>query len=194
MFTGLVEEIGTVEAVAEREGARILTIAGERVMDDLGIDASVSVDGCCLTVVERTETTFTAVAVEETLMKTIVGVYTPGRRVNLERAMRLGDRLGGHLVLGHVDAVGEVVGVEERDSSWLFTVSYPERFERLVIPVGSIAINGVSLTVAAVEGARATVSIIPHTHTVTTFNALGAGDPVNIEFDMVGKYVLGWRG
>lgn len=193
MFTGLVEEVGTVERIEQRDGARVLTVRGERIMDDLTIDASVSVDGCCLTVVERTENTFTAVAVEETLLKTIVGSYSEGRRVNLERAMRLGDRLGGHLVLGHVDAVGEVAGVEERGNSWIFIVAYPERFERLVIPVGSIAVNGVSLTVASVEGARATVSIIPHTHAVTTFNALRTGDPVNIEFDMIGKYVLGWR-
>lgn len=194
MFTGLVEEVGVIQSIVERDGARVLTVRGEKVMDDLVIDASVAVDGCCLTVVERTANTFTAVAVEETLHKTILGSYSEGRRVNLERAMKLGDRLGGHLVLGHVDTVGEVVNVEDRDSSWIFTINYPDQFERLVIPVGSIAINGVSLTVASVEGTRATVSIIPHTHAVTTFNTLKTGDPVNLEFDMIGKYVLGWRG
>lgn len=189
MFTGLIEEMGTVAAVEPDGGARRITIAAATVMEGLGIDDSVAVDGCCLTVVERTQASFTAVAVEETLSKTTLGEFTVGRRVNLERALRVGDRLGGHYVLGHVDCVGQVVEAAERESSWIYWISYPVEQGRLVIPVGSIAINGVSLTAADVRNDRCMVSIIPHTHTVTTFGTLAEGDRVNVEFDMVGKYV-----
>jgi riboflavin synthase len=189
MFTGLIEEMGTVAVVEPDGDARRVTISAATVTEDLEIDDSVAVDGCCLTVVERTATSFTAVAVEETLAKTTLGGFAPGRRVNLERALRVGDRLGGHYVLGHVDCVGEVVEASERESSWIYWIRYPEEHGRLVIPVGSIAINGVSLTAADVAADRCMVSIIPHTHAVTTFGTLAAGDAVNVEFDMVGKYV-----
>ena len=189
MFTGLIEEMGVIAAVEPDGAARRLTIEASTVMEGLQIDDSVAVDGCCLTVVERTDRTFTAVAVEETLAKTTLGAFTPGRRVNLERALRVGDRLGGHYVLGHVDCVGEVVEAFERESSWIYWIGYPAEHGRLVIPVGSIAINGVSLTAADVRDDACMVSIIPHTHAVTTFATLAAGDRVNFEFDMVGKYV-----
>ena len=189
MFTGLIEEMGSVAAVVPDGAARRLTIRASKVMDGLAIDDSVAVDGCCLTVVERTDDTFTAVAVEETLMKTTLGSFAEGRSVNLERALRVGDRLGGHYVLGHVDCVGEIIEASERESSWIYWIRYPEEHGRLVIPVGSIAINGVSLTAADVRDDACMVSIIPHTHAVTTFGTLAAGDAVNVEFDMVGKYV-----
>ncbi|MBC8145191.1 MAG: riboflavin synthase [bacterium] len=189
MFTGLIEEMGTVAAFDADGGARRLTIRAATVTEGLSVDDSVAVDGCCLTVVERTAESFTAVAVEETLSKTILGDYRIGHRVNLERALRVGDRLGGHYVLGHVDCVGTIVEANERDSSWTYWIQYPVEHGKLVIPVGSIAINGVSLTAADVRDDACMVSIIPHTHSVTTFGALKKGDTVNVEFDMIGKYV-----
>lgn len=189
MFTGLIEEVGTVDAIVDGHGARRLRIAASVVMDGLAIDDSVAVDGCCLTVVERDERSFTAVAVEETLLKTTLGRLSDGSRVNLERALRVGDRLGGHYVLGHVDCVGTVLEADERESSRIYWIGYPAEHGRLVIPVGSIAIDGVSLTAADVRDDACMVSIIPHTLAVTTFGELRAGDTVNVEFDMVGKYI-----
>jgi riboflavin synthase len=189
MFTGLVEEIGTIATIDVEGDARRITIACATVMEGLAIDDSVAVDGCCLTVVARTDTTFTAVAVEETLAKTTLGSFTVGRNVNLERALRVGDRLGGHYVLGHIDCVGVVREAFERDSSWIYWIGYPIEHGGLVIPVGSIAVNGVSLTAADVRDDACMVSIIPHTHDVTTFGTLEEGDKVNIEFDMIGKYI-----
>ena len=189
MFTGLVEEVGEIVEAIDDKGARRITVRGTVVTDGLKIDDSVALDGCCQTVVARQGDTFTVVAVEETLKKTTLGEFTPGRPVNLERALRVGDRLGGHFVQGHVDCVGTVSATETRESSWLYWISYPEEFARLVIPVGSITINGVSLTAAEVDGNRCMVSIIPHTYEVTTFNRLHQGDLVNVEFDMIGKYI-----
>ena len=189
MFTGLIEEVGTVVNVEHIPGARRLTVSAEVVMQGLAIDDSVAVDGCCLTVVELTAESFTAVAVEETLAKTTLGGFSEGRRVNLERALRVGDRLGGHYVQGHVDCVGEVLEATRLESSHLFWIGYPREHGRLVIPVGSIAVNGVSLTAADVREDACMVSIIPHTTAVTTFGTLATGDRVNVEFDMIGKYV-----
>jgi len=189
MFTGLVEEVGVIAAARDVAGARHITVRAVKVLDGLGVDDSVALDGCCQTVVAVDENTFTVVAVEETLKKTTLGGFDAGRRVNLERALRVGDRLGGHFVQGHVDCVGTVEESSERGSSWIYWIGYPEEFARLVIPVGSIAINGVSLTAAGVRGNRCMVSIIPHTHEVTTFRHLETGDRVNVEFDMIGKYI-----
>lgn len=192
MFTGLVEEIGTIERVEDRGGAIDITVRGALVTNDLKIDDSIALDGCCQTVVSRTGDTFTVTAVEETLRKTTLGNFREGRRVNLERAVRIGDRLGGHFVQGHVDCVGEVIEYRELAGSWLYRISYPQEFARLVIPVGSIAINGVSLTAADVRDNTCMVSIIPHTHAMTTFGELDTGHSVNVEFDMIGKYVRGF--
>lgn len=189
MFTGLIEEIGTIMEARDDGGARRITVRGSAVLDGLKIDDSVALDGCCQTVVATDGDTFTVVAVEETLKKTTLGSFTAGRPVNLERALRIGDRLGGHFVQGHVDCVGAVAETSTLESSWIYWISYPEEFAKLVIPVGSIAINGVSLTAAQVQGNRCMVSIIPHTHEVTTFNMLKDGDSVNVEFDMIGKYI-----
>jgi riboflavin synthase len=194
MFTGLIEEVGTVAAVVPQGAARRITIRASTVTEGLDVDDSVAVDGCCLTVVEHTADTFTAIAVEETLAKTTLGTFAEGRPVNLERALRVGDRLGGHYVLGHVDCVGTIVEAFERESSWIYWIAYPAEHGRLVIPVGSIAINGVSLTAADVRDDACMVSIIPHTHAVTTFGTLVTGDRVNVEFDMVGKYVRNFVG
>lgn len=192
MFTGLIEEIGTIEAVDGRAGAIDITVRGSRVMDDLKVDDSIALDGCCQTVVRLNDSSFTVTAVEETLRKTTLGEFFSGRSVNLERAVRIGDRLGGHFVQGHVDCVGKVIEREQLDGSWLYRISYPQEFSSLVISVGSIAINGVSLTAAQVRDNTCTVSIIPHTHAMTTFGQLTVGTDVNVEFDMIGKYVRGF--
>jgi len=191
MFTGLIEETGTITGVDVNGGGLDITVRAHTTLDDLKIDDSIALDGCCQTVVRRTETEFTVTAVEETLRKTTLGEFVAGRVVNLERAIRVGDRLGGHFVQGHVDCVGEVRERTQLETSRLYRIAFPERFARLVIPVGSLAINGVSLTAAEVDGASCTVSIIPHTMTMTTFGTLEAGDRVNLEFDMLGKYVAG---
>ncbi len=192
MFTGLIEEIGVIAAVETDGGARRITVAAPTVCGDLSIDDSVAVDGCCQTVVRVDCAHFDVVAVEETLKKTTLGEFEVGRRVNLERALRVGDRLGGHFVQGHIDCVGIVREASRRESSWIYWIEYPDEFARLVIPVGSVAINGVSLTAAEVIANRCMVSIIPHTHEVTTFDTLAAGDGVNVEFDMIGKYIRGF--
>lgn len=194
MFTGLIEEIGTIAEAIDDGGARRLTVRARTVMEGLAIDDSVAIDGCCQTVVALGEGWFTVVAVEETLKKTTLGSFTTGRQVNLERALRVGDRLGGHFVQGHVDCVGEISEASVLESSWIYWITYPDPFARLVIPVGSIAINGVSLTAAEVKDNRCMVSIIPHTHEVTTFNRLQMGEKVNVEFDMVGKYIRNFVG
>lgn len=189
MFTGLIEEVGTILEARPDGGAVRLTVGASTVREGLAIDDSVAVDGCCQTVVALDDGSFTMVAVEETLRKTTLGDFSAGRSVNLERALRVGDRLGGHFVQGHVDCVGEVLTAETLESSWIYWITYPEELASLVIPVGSIAINGVSLTAASVDANRCMVSIIPHTHDVTTFRDLAAGDRVNVEFDMIGKYI-----
>ncbi len=173
MFTGLVEETGVVRSVRPFGKGRRLTIEAARIIDDLKIDDSVAVNGCCQTVVARTATTFDVEAIEETLAKTTLGSFSVGRRVNLERAMQLGGRLGGHLV-------------EASHNIW---VEFPDQFSRYVIPVGSVCIEGISLTVARRDNNRLMVSIIPHTWKETTIGELRTGGEVNLEFDLIGKYV-----
>ncbi len=189
MFTGLVEEVGEIVEVSTSANGTDLVIQGERVLGDLAIDHSIAVNGCCQTVVGIEGERFRVTAIPETLRKTTLGSFTTGERVNLERAVRVGDRLGGHLVQGHVDAVGEVTEILEQEGERLISISYPDEYVPLVIPIGSIVIDGVSLTVARKEDATLTVAIIPHTWSVTTFNRLKVGDLVNLEFDMIGKYI-----
>ena len=189
MFTGLVEDVGEVVRVNENGAGLDITIWSLTVLDDLKVDHSNALDGCCQTVIGRTEETFTVTAVEETLKKTTLGSFRAERRVNVERALRVGDRLGGHFLLGHIDCVGTIVGREELETSRLLKIEYPEEFSSLVIPVGSIAVNGISLTTAEVDQNTCTVSLIPHTLAVTTANNLEVGAKVNLEFDMIGKYV-----
>ena len=189
MFTGIIQEIGTVAGVVRRAGGIVVTVRAPGSAQELGVDDSIAVNGVCQTVVRCTAESFEVEAVEETLRKTTLDAIDQGTRVNLELALRLGDRLGGHLVQGHVDCVGRVEAVEKRPMSWMVRVAYPEQFSRYLIPVGSIAIDGVSLTVAAVEGATFTVAVIPHTLEKTTLADVGAGRRVNLEFDLVGKYI-----
>lgn len=189
MFTGLIEELGTVATVEDVGDGRTFTINATTVMDDLQIDHSIAVNGCCLTVTHRTDSAFRVTAVAETLRKTTLGGLVAGSRVNLERAVRLADRMGGHMVQGHVDAVGHIESILHNNQGWEVWVSYPAPFGRWLIPVGSVCVNGISLTVAELENERFKIAVIPHTLQVTTLGEASVGDAVNLEFDMIAKYL-----
>ncbi|MFZ1081184.1 MAG: riboflavin synthase [Candidatus Kryptoniota bacterium] len=190
MFTGIIEEVGAVNQVkGSARGARKIFIKCRKVLDDLQIGDSLAVNGVCLTIVERNKNQVAVEAVEETVKKTMIGNLKSGSFVNLERAVRLNDRLGGHLVQGHVDTTGKVVSIEKLPMSRMFRFRIPRTLMKYLIPVGSVSINGVSLTVAEKLSDSFKVAIIPHTFDNTTFGYLRVGDTVNIEVDMIAKYV-----
>ena len=191
MFTGIIEDVGRVETALPLQGGRRLRIACAFALA-LRVDESVAVDGVCLTVVAQSGGAFEAVAVEETLSKTTLGQRAEGDAVNLERALSVGGRLDGHLVQGHVDAAGEIVEVEALADSHRVRIRYPEAFAPYLIPRGSVAVDGVSLTVARLDEAPGTfdLALIPHTWDHTTARLWEPGREVNLEFDLVGKYVL----
>jgi riboflavin synthase len=195
MFTGLVEELGTVRAVLPNATGARLEIEATTVLDDAVLGASIAVNGCCLTAVELGDGWWAADAVEETLRRTCLGALVAGMRVNLERPVRLSDRLGGHIVQGHVDGVGEVAEKTPlADGSTRLAVAADDTILRYVVEKGSIAVDGVSLTVAGVDAVSSNVgnfeiALIPHTATVTTLGIKGPGDPVNLEVDLLAKYV-----
>jgi riboflavin synthase len=190
VFTGIIEELGRIRAIHHREGGARLEIAAETVLTDARVGDSIAVNGCCVTVVERGDAWWAADAVIETLQRTALGALEPGEPVNLERPLRLADHLGGHLVQGHVDAVGEVVArTALADGSTRFTFSAPPEVLRYVVEKGSIAIDGISLTVAALDDETFDVAIIPHTLAVTTLGHKGPGAAVNLEADLIAKYV-----
>lgn len=189
MFTGLVEEIGTIRSIESKGDGRKFQINASKILSDISVDASISVEGVCLTVIAFTSEYFEVVAVEETLKKTTLGLFTVGMEVNLERAVLVTDRLGGHIVQGHVDCAATVVSSVELTTSWEFSFLLEEQYLQYIIPVGSICINGISLTVASISGNVFSVAIIPHTYTATTIHNLVIGKTVNIEFDIIGKYV-----
>jgi riboflavin synthase len=190
MFTGLVEELGTVRAVIPNATGARLEIEATTVLDDVVLGASIAVNGCCLTAVEFADGWWAADAVEETLRRTSLGALAAGDRVNLERPVRLSDRLGGHIVQGHVDGVGEIAEKTPLpDGSTRVSVAAADTLLRYVVEKGSIAVDRVSLTVAAVDEKTFEFAMIPHTATVTTLGIKGAGAPVNLEVDLVAKYV-----
>jgi riboflavin synthase len=189
MFTGLIEELGTLVDRREEGSSLRLVIKAEEVLSDLKIDDSVSVNGCCQTAVLVDSPTFEVIAVSETLQKTTLGSLKIGEALNLERAVTLGTRLGGHLVQGHVDGVSQVLEIQDLGGSWEYWFSLPREFRQYVVRVGSIAVNGVSLTVADLEDDRFKTAIIPHTHAVTNFHDLKPGSEVNIEYDVMAKMV-----
>jgi riboflavin synthase len=193
MFTGIIEQLGSVVGVEDHGTNRDLFIRAA-MTPELRVDQSVAHNGVCLTVVEVTPDqqgqsgTYRVTAVLETLQRSNLGALKPGDPVNLERCLRVGDRLDGHMVQGHVDTVTECLSVTELDGSWTYSFRLPQPAE-LLVHKGSICINGVSLTIAQLDDERFGVAIIPYTHAHTTFHALRAGDRVNIEFDVLGKYV-----
>ena len=188
MFTGIVTDVGRVASVADRGDRRfVLSTSFDTAKIDIG--ASISCSGCCLTVVEKEAGRFAVDASGETLSVTTLGDWREGTEVNLERSLRLGDELGGHLVSGHVDGVGAVVSVKEEGASHRLVFEAPQALARFIASKGSIAVDGVSLTVNEVDGSRFGVNIIPHTWTQTTFRRLGAGSRVNLEIDLLARYV-----
>jgi riboflavin synthase len=192
MFTGIVEELGTVRSIIPNEGGARIEITATRVLDDADLGASIAVNGCCLTVVALHPDHWAADAVTETLDRTSLGSLRAGDPVNLERPVRLADRLGGHVVQGHVDAVGTLTASAPLpDGSTRMTFAAPAAVLRYVVEKGSITVDGISLTVAALDDAddTFTVAVIPHTLAVTTLGARQPGDPVNLEVDVLAKYV-----
>ena len=186
MFTGIIEAAGTVTAVEHEQDNVHFTVASP-ISGELKIDQSLAHDGVCLTVVALGEGTHTVTAIRETLQRTRLGDWHEGTTVNLERAMQAGARLDGHIVQGHVDTVGECVDVEESGGSWYYTFRYGT--DDLLVDKGSVCVNGVSLTVVEPSDDTFRVAIIPYTHAHTNFRDLHAGDQVNLEFDIIGKYI-----
>ena len=191
MFTGLIEEVGRVRTLVVDDRAARLEVGCARVLDDLPIGASIAVDGCCVTVTSTSEDAFTVDLMAETMRVTALGTLAVGRPVNLERALRVGDRLGGHLVQGHVDGVGTVRAVEQIPGTRFLTIEVPSDLRRYLVVKGSLCVAGVSLTIAALDRDSATIGIIPHTLAETTLGSLRVGDAVNLEVDVVAKYVEG---
>jgi len=189
MFTGIIETTGTVKKISQH-GTNVDFIIESNITPELKIDQSVAHNGVCLTVVEINNNQYRVTAVAETLQKTNLDNWKEGDIVNLERSLKVGDRLDGHFVQGHVDTVGECIEKKTLEGSWLFHFRFPEQFASLMIEKGSICINGVSLTAFNVGINEFTVTIIPYTFDHTNFQTLNAGDIVNLEFDVLGKYLL----
>ena len=189
MFTGIVEELGEVVAVEPLQDASRLTVRGPVVTSDAEHGDSISVNGVCLTVVSNQDGAFTADVMAETLRRSSLGDVRPGSPVNLERAVRVTDRLGGHVVQGHVDGTGRIERMTPDEHWTVVRVSLPEELRRYVVEKGSITVDGVSLTVSSIEDGWFEVSLIPTTLSLTTFGAKGVGDAVNLEVDVMAKYV-----
>lgn len=191
MFTGIIEEVGRLAKVEDLGGGKRLAIEAA-MAPELRVDQSVSINGACQTVVgvDAGAGTFDVVSIEETLRKTTLGALKAGDPVNLERALQPDGRLDGHFVQGHVDATGTVVRLEREETDWLYTVRFDEAFAPYLIPVGSVAVDGISLTVARLEEDAFTVAIIPHTYDNTNVPTWKEGVEVNLEFDLIGKYVV----
>ena len=189
MFTGIVEELGTVTAIEDQGDAIRLTLAGDVTLSDAGLGDSIAVNGCCLTVAERTETTWTADVMAETLAKTSLGGLAVGDRVNLERAVTAHTRLGGHIVQGHVDAVGEVLARTPSEHWEVVEIAMPAALGRYLVDKGSITVDGISLTVVEAGDTSFTISLIPETLARTTLGFRAVGDRVNLEADVIAKHV-----
>jgi riboflavin synthase len=189
MFTGIVEELGTVEALEDQGDAIRLTVRGPLVTSDAGLGDSISVNGCCLTVATQDDGTFTADVMRETLAKTSLGDLAPGAQVNLERAVTPTTRLGGHIVQGHVDGTGAVVRRTPSEHWEVVEIALPADLERYLVAKGSITVDGISLTVVEVGPESFTVSLIPETLARTTLGFKQPGDVVNLEVDVIAKYV-----
>jgi riboflavin synthase len=188
MFTGIIETLGVIQEIEKDKDNLHITIASS-VTDELQIDQSVAHNGICLTVVSINKTFYTVTAIGETIKKTTITHWQKGDSVNLERAMKLGDRLDGHIVQGHVDQIGTCTTVKETNGSWYYTFKYDESLHNITIEKGSITVNGVSLTVVDSRKNEFSVAIIPYTFEHTTFKTFEVNTKVNLEFDVIGKYV-----
>ncbi|GIP32334.1 riboflavin synthase [Paenibacillus sp. J2TS4] len=190
MFTGLIEEIGTLRRISRQGQAMILTIEGKRVLEDVQLGDSIAVNGVCLTVVAFDGTTFTVDVVPETFRKSTLHRLAPGQPVNLERAMSIQSRFGGHIVQGHVDATAVITARDNEDNAVIFRIEPDDgAVLKYIVPKGSITVDGISLTVVEAEETYFTISIIPHTLAQTVLQSKKPGDPVNIECDVLSKYV-----
>lgn len=188
MFTGIIETLGRIKSI-EKEQENVHFTITSNITSELKIDQSVAHNGVCLTVVAINYNDYTVTAIKETLLKTNLGTWNVGDAVNLERAMKLGDRLDGHIVQGHVDQIGKCIAVNEVNGSWYFTFTYDASLTNITIEKGSITINGVSLTVVNSKMNEFSVAIIPYTFEHTNFHSIKEGDVINLEFDVIGKYV-----
>jgi riboflavin synthase len=189
MFTGIVEEMGSVKTLRRAAGAARLAVSASTVLGGTALGDSICVNGVCLTVVEMGKAEFSADVALETLNVTNLGELRVGQQVNLERALQLSARVGGHLVTGHVDAVGRIKEKKQEGNSWRIFIETPEIALRYIIKKGSVAVDGISLTVADVDRTGFSVAMIPHTAKLTTLGFKTAGDSVNLETDIIGKYV-----
>ena len=188
MFTGIIEDLGVVESL-EREATNLHLTIQSRLASELKIDQSVSHNGVCLTVVKRNASSYTVTAIKETLDKTNLNTLTEGAIVNHERGLKLGDRLDGHMVQGHIDQIGICVDVQSQNGSWTYTFEYEPSLGNITIEKGSVTVNGVSLTVVDSKNNGFSVAIIPYTYEHTNFKHFKIGSVVNLEFDVIGKYV-----
>lgn len=186
MFTGIIEQLGSITAIRQ-EGENVHFTVSAPMVSELKIDQSVAHNGCCLTVVELTETEYVVTAILETLQKTNLSSWSVGTKVNLERCMQMNGRLDGHIVQGHVDTTGECIGIEDQSGSWKYTFRYAT--DQVTVEKGSITVNGTSLTVVDSKDKEFSVCIIPYTYEFTNFHTLEVGSAVNLEFDIIGKYV-----
>jgi riboflavin synthase len=190
MFTGIIEEVGTVEVIETRAAGARLRLRCHAVLDGTGEGASISVNGVCLTAVDLKDTSFAADAAPETMRRSNLGDLRRGSPVNLERPLSPGGRLGGHIVQGHVDGTGELLSLEALgDGNWWLKVRVPRELERYLVEKGSVAIDGISLTIASVDAGVASVSVIPHTYQNTSLRSRRSGDRLNLECDILAKYV-----
>lgn len=189
MFSGIVKCVGTLETITEKGSTIVLTVSSP-ISDSLQIDQSVAHDGVCLTVVNAGKGTHQVEVVKETLSKSRLGFYILGQMINLERSISPVTLLDGHLVQGHVDTTVKCTQIDNLDGSWKFHFNLPQQFASLMIPQGSICLNGVSLTISDLTRDSFAVSIIPYTFENTNFKELKTGDPVNVEFDLIGKYIV----
>lgn len=188
MFTGIIETLGTIQEI-KKENTNIHITINSSITNELKIDQSVAHNGICLTVVAIEDSFYTVTAIDETIKKTNLAHWKAGDNVNLERAMKLGDRLDGHIVQGHVDQTGTCIVAEQTNGSWLYTFEYDEKLNNITIEKGSITVNGVSLTVVNSKKNQFSVAIIPYTYENTNFKNFKIGTKVNLEFDVIGKYI-----
>ena len=193
MFTGLIEEIGSIASITDSGDGAVVEISAHTVLDDVSHGDSIAISGVCLTVIDSTPSSFRADVMKETLLHSAAGSWKPGTKINLERAARVGDRLGGHIVQGHVDATATVLEVKPGDQWSVIRISLRDDIAPLVAHKGSITVDGVSLTVSAVGRDWAEVSLIPETLTATTLGEAAVGDVVNVETDVLARHVLRLR-